>query len=115
MNDETVLEVINDYFHGRASNSEYQQALDYLTTISPVRSRLAELYRELTATDCDECEQTLVRYLDPIERSLMTLEERETFLLQLTRCSDCAEQYMELGTFEEAAVLDDEPIDFDKL
>jgi len=104
MDDVKALSTIEAYFAKRVSKAEYEFALQYFATTPATRSRLAKLYRELVepgGISCEQCQDEMAYFLDPVVRLEMSKAARESFLLHLSQCEACAEEYLELAAFAE--------------
>lgn len=107
MNDEEALKIFEDYFAGRASRPLFEQALTYFASAPAKTSRLVALYHALLepgGISHETARAGMLRYLDPLTRREMSATERERFLLHLSRCADCAQEFLELRDFEQSTL-----------
>ncbi len=109
MNDQAALTYIQAYFSGKGSAEDYNAALDYLISSPATQSRLALLYQKLAqpgGLDCDTSRAEMLCFLDPVDRPLMSEEAVENFLLHLSACVNCAEEYLLLSQSEADFAID---------
>ena len=102
MNEQTALDLIEQYFANEVTEAEYQSALDYFIGNPQTHPRLSLLYQTLLTTspiNCEECQVELPAFLDPLTRRVMNRIEQGQLLLHLTECGECAEEYLELRSF----------------
>lgn len=110
MDAETAFNLIEAYLQKRATLAEYQAALNFLQTDPGVQVGLGRLYQDLTrpgGLDHETARELMLVYLDPLAREEMKPAERNQFLLHLTQCRECAEEYLELSNFEQALASDE--------
>ena len=110
MDAETAFNLIAAYLQKKATLAEYQAALNFLQTDPVAQAGLDQLYRDLTrpgGLDHEAARELMLVYLDPLAREEMNPTERKQFLLHLTQCQECAEEYLELNNFEQVMASDE--------
>ncbi len=102
MDEQTALDLIEQYFANEVTEADYHSALDYFIGNPQTQARLSLLYQTILTTsliNCEECQAELPAFLDPITRRAMNRIEHDRLLLHLTECEECAEEYLELRSF----------------
>lgn len=96
---ERAIQVIEDYFAGKASAVEYEAALARFERDEASRARLGRLRRDLLepgGLTCEMAREQMLPYLDPIARPEMSREEQAALIAHLASCQDCEEELAEL-------------------
>ncbi|NWJ96296.1 MAG: hypothetical protein HXX20_10970 [Chloroflexi bacterium] len=104
MDEALALKTIAKYFENKANPSQYEAALTYFETTTLTRSRLVALYKRLVAPggiNCETCQTEMLRFVNPLARLELSSSEQEHFLLHLSQCVTCAEEYLALASFEQ--------------
>jgi hypothetical protein len=101
MDAKSALEIVEKFLEGNSQNEQYQNALDYL---SRQTSRAGALQQELTkpgGLSCEQSQELMPYYYDPVARQQLSATEQANFLLHVSGCLNCAEEYQMLGQFED--------------
>jgi hypothetical protein len=105
--------ILEDYLTGRASEADFEKALEFLKNRAEFDNRLAALFRDLDlpgGIDHETAQEIMPYYLEPLARAQLPPDERRHFVAHLSQCPACATDFLELQGLVSVRVPQSNPV-----